>query len=86
LVDFPLQGDPWIEVAEFASYSCQLHALNLRPWESLPCTEDEDDPTPHDKAAQILLRRMPRAGVSRYDADPLTALNKKSVQPTGKGS
>ena len=23
------QGDPWIEVAEFACYSCQIDALNL---------------------------------------------------------
>ena len=69
-----LKDEPWIEVAEFASYSCQIHALNLKPWQSPPCTEDEDDPTPHDKAAQTLLRRMLAAGVSRYDPDPLKAL------------
>ena len=69
-----LQGDPWIEVAEFASYSCQIHALNLKPWQSPPCTEDEDDPTPRDRAAQTLLRRMLRAGLSRFDPDPLKAL------------
>ena len=69
-----LQGDPWIEVAEFASYSCQLHALNLKPWESPPCHADEDDPDERDKKAQHLLRKMLAAGVSRYDPDPLTAL------------
>jgi hypothetical protein len=69
-----VQGDSWIEVAEFASYSCQIRALNLKPWQSPPCTEDEDDPTPRDRAAQALLRRMLRAGVSRYDPDPLAAL------------
>jgi hypothetical protein len=69
-----LQGDPWIEVAEFASYSCQIHALNLKPWQSPPCTEDEDDPAPRNRAAQTLLRRMLRAGISRFDPDPLRAL------------
>ena len=29
--------DPWIKVAEFASYSCQIHALNLKPWQSPHC-------------------------------------------------
>lgn len=69
-----LKDEPWIEVAEFASYSCQIHALNLKPWESPPCHADEDDPDPQDKAAQYLLRQMLAAGVSRFDPDPLAAL------------
>ena len=69
-----LEDDEWREVAEFASYHCQIHALNLKPWEDPPCTEDEDDPTPRDRSAQALLRRMLRGGVSRYEPDPLAAL------------
>lgn len=68
------QGDPWVEVAEFASYSCQIHALSLKPWQSPPCVADEDDPDEQDKKAQHLLRKMLAAGVSRYDPDPLKAL------------
>ena len=40
------QGDPWIEVAEFASYHCQIHALNLKPWENAPSAVDEHDSDP----------------------------------------
>ena len=73
-----LKDAPWIEVAEFASYSCQIDALNLKPWESSPCTEDEDNSTPRDRTAQTLLRQMLRAGVSRFDPDPLMALRQVS--------
>ena len=67
----------WVEVAEFASYCCQCRALNLKPWQSPPCHADEDDANPRDEKARALLRRMLRAGVSRYDPDPMAALERK---------
>jgi len=69
-----LKDEAWVAVAEFATYSCQIDALSLKPWESPPCHAAEDDSDPQDKAAQHLLRGMLAAGVSRYDPDPLTAL------------
>jgi hypothetical protein len=66
----------WDEVAEFAAYVCQTHALGLKPWEQPPCVADEDGPDERDKEAQRLLRQMLTAGVSRYDPDPLAALTK----------
>ena len=29
-----LADRPWLEVAVFAAYVCQRHALRLRPWQS----------------------------------------------------
>jgi hypothetical protein len=69
-----LRDEPWIEVAEFAAYACQIDALSLKPWQSPPCSVDEDDPDERDRDAQKLLQRMLAAGVSRYDPDPLAAL------------
>jgi hypothetical protein len=68
------QGDPWIEVAELACCVVQSRVLNLKPWQLPPCNEDEDDPDPYDRDAQKLLRQMLAAGVSRYEPDPLAAL------------
>ena len=69
-----LEDEPWVEVAKFASYSCQYDALALKPWQEPPCVADEDNPDEQDKKAQHLLRKMLAAGVSRYDPDPLKAL------------
>jgi hypothetical protein len=52
-----LEDEPWIEVAQFAAYSCQYHSLRLKPWERPPCHADEDEEGP----AGELLRRMLRA-------------------------
>ena len=79
-LDSKLQDEEWAEVAEFACYGCQLHALNLKPWQSPPVhiDEDADEPDNSDResnsAARKFLRQMLAAGVSRYDPDPLTAL------------
>jgi len=69
-----LKDEAWVAVAEFAAYSCQIEALNLKPWETPPCHADEDDPDERNKNAQHFLRKMLAAGVSRYDPDPLKAL------------
>jgi hypothetical protein len=77
-LDAKLQDDPWSEVSQFAAYCCQIHALHLKPWQSPPCSVDEDDPDEHDnKTAQKLLRLMLANGVSRFDPDPLAALKRR---------
>jgi hypothetical protein len=45
-----------------------------------PCIADEDDPNERDKDAQRLLRKMLAAGISRYDPDPLAALEKAGTK------
>ena len=69
-----LEDQSWHEVAETAAYHAQMRSLNLDPWREPPCWQDEDDPRPKDRDAQRLLRRMLKAGVSRYHPDPMAAL------------
>jgi hypothetical protein len=69
-LDSKLKGEPWSKVAEFAAYCTQTDALSLKPWESPPCNGDPSGDRPEDK----LLRRMLKAGVSRWHPDPMAAL------------
>jgi len=62
---------PWTEVAQFAAYCVQNRALNLKPWESPPCSACETD-----TAALKLLDRMLEAGISEWEPDPLGALSR----------
>jgi hypothetical protein len=72
-------GD-WTEVAKFASYSAQKGALNLQQCQDPPCFASlgvprlpYDDPRAAREAAE-LLQRLLRAGLSRYEPDPLRTL------------
>jgi hypothetical protein len=65
-----LKDRPWREVAEFAAYVCQTETLHLKPCEEPPVHADEAG----DGQADLLLKRMLDAGVSRYHPDPLAAL------------
>jgi hypothetical protein len=68
----------WDEIAAFAVGRCQDRALNLRPWECAPAfTTDDDEPSDdwgHRPQEIALLRRMLRAGVSRFHPDPIKAI------------
>ena len=83
-IDDMLKTDPWSEVGEFAAMHCQTRALGLPPWQFAPCCINDPDaelavPGGNDlhgrKAAAELLKRMLAAGVSRWDPDPLQALD-----------
>jgi hypothetical protein len=63
--------EPWTEVAKFAAHCVQSDALNLKPWESPPCSACKKD-----TAALKLLDRMLEAGISQWEPDPLGALAK----------
>jgi hypothetical protein len=73
--------DGWFYAAHFAVVNCQCNALHLQPWEWPPiwCADDPDESPP--EAAQ-LLRRMLKAGVSRYDPDPMASLEKAERKAT----
>jgi hypothetical protein len=72
----------WWDVATFASYSCQVDALRLKPWQKPPCWIDDmegilaygDDGVMGLYAAATLLKRLLTAGLSQYEPDPLGAL------------
>ena len=73
-------GWPWDLVADMACHCCQVRALALRPWQCAPSSVDENDPDEQDKAAQKLLRQMLKAGVSRYEPDPMAALKGRRIR------
>jgi hypothetical protein len=83
-----LEDEGWRAVAEFAAYGCQIESLSLKPWQSPPCHIDEDADEPDnaerepDTIGRKLLRQMLRAGVSRFDPDPLAALRRVKRMPS----
>jgi hypothetical protein len=74
-----LESRPWIEVARWCSYSCQIDALGLRPWQAPPVCIDPEDPSPGEEAKVMarLLARMLEARISKFEPDPVTALTRK---------
>jgi hypothetical protein len=74
-----LAEQPWQDVAAFAAHCVQTRSLHLRPWQVPPCSANEDATDARDTDAQRLLRKMLRAGLSRYEPDPIRAMKKKSV-------
>jgi hypothetical protein len=81
-------GRDKVEVAKFASYVCQADRLQLKPWETAPChisaaktwvTLNVSDPDHRHRGiveAQALVRRLLEAGLSKYEPDPVLALEK----------
>ena len=67
-----VEGSDWLEVAKGAAFQCQMAALNLPPWRTPPMFGDVE---PHrDPHAAELLRRLLAAGLSRFEASPVQAL------------
>jgi hypothetical protein len=71
----------WLSAAQQAAYGLQFHNLHLRPWQPPPmfAVIDDDDglgPVGGRKAAAELLRRLLAAGLSRFEPDPLSALER----------
>jgi hypothetical protein len=65
----------WRSVAEFCASHRQIETLNLEPWESPPCRIDlAGDIGENEEDGAELLQRMLRAGISRFDPDPVRAL------------
>ena len=74
-IDSMVQERGWLEAATFASYSRQIDTLHLKPWQEPPChVTDENEPRRGEAAAAKILRKMLKAGVSRWHPDPLAAL------------
>jgi len=79
----------WFEVAYFATYSCQVDALALKPWQPTPAQIDDldgvlatgDDGAGGHYAAAKLLQRLLDAGLSQFEPDPIGALERVKHQP-----
>jgi hypothetical protein len=68
----------WGNVAKFAAYVCQCRALNLKTWQDPPCVVSAESTDEPDKQGQKLLRKMLDNGLSRYEPDPLRALQRNA--------
>ena len=86
-IDDQIQHDGFYSAGHGASYHCQYRNLKLRPWEFPPVWVDNvtatlKEPPDHqrrDRAAK-LLQRLLAAGLSRYEPDPLTALERAEAE------
>ena len=86
-VDEMLRDDPWQEVAEFCAYACENRLLRLQPWRDPPCIASLDNLTkPHgdqrgERESAEWLRRLLDAGLSRFEPDPLAAIERVEAKP-----
>jgi hypothetical protein len=82
-LDEMLKNRPWHRVGEFAAYGCQCETLGLKPWQTPPCElTDPDAYASGDdhrglRAAARLLERLQDLGLSKYEPDPLHAIETK---------
>jgi hypothetical protein len=68
----------WWEATTTAVYHHQCKTLGLKPWESPPCHCNDDDSKERkerDHAAFQLLKRMLAHNVSKWEPDPVAAIN-----------
>ena|SRR5262245_18812957 len=88
-IEIQVREEGWRRAAEDAAHSCQIAALRLRPWQWVwtPCrvNVNDIDATGYEhrgvgRAAQ-LLRQLLAAGLSRFEPDPLGALERATGEP-----
>lgn len=60
----------WEAAATFAADVLQFQALNLRPWDDPPHSADPNGADP----AGRFLAKMLQAGLSKYEPDPIAAM------------
>jgi hypothetical protein len=88
-VDDLLKERDWFSVATLAAYGMQCERFKLRPWQSPPTEIDDPDAYEYVKgediygrrAAARLLKRLLDAGLSRYEPDPIAALERAEGFP-----
>jgi hypothetical protein len=83
-VDHLMKHEGWFTAADFCCYCCQSEVIRPRLWQPIPADIDPadietilargDDGLGGEYAAARVLRRMLRAGLSRYEPEPLKAL------------
>jgi hypothetical protein len=86
-IDDHLRTNGFFETGCLASYHCQYRALQLKPWQFPPIWIDDvsailkEPPDFKDRhRAAKLLQRLLAAGLSRYEPDPLTALERAEAE------
>ena len=72
-------GDAWRDVAVDCARHLQRKNLALRPWENVPMHGDIDQPR-RDQHAYELLQRLSSLGLSRYEPQPLAAIERATAR------
>ena len=73
----------WREAAEAAAYHLQIRNLRLKPWEDPPMYGDLEPGVAQPGAAELLARLL-KAGLSRYEPEPVEALAR--VEPSASSA
>ncbi len=68
-VDAKLRTEPFEAVGRFCAFSAQIEFMHLQPWESTIVYTDLPE-------SHALRRRLIAAGLSKYEPDPLAALER----------
>ena len=84
-LDYKLKHESFEAVGGFAAYSCQCNALSLKPWQVAPASVASaadiaawsgGDDIHGWRAAALLALRLQSVGLSKYEPDPLSALER----------
>jgi hypothetical protein len=89
-IDRMMEEDDWFRTVEFCVHCCQMDLVRPRLWQPIPADIDDlegtlakgDDGLGGGYRAALLLKRMLAAGLSRYEPDPVRALEAKRRQRT----
>jgi len=81
LIDALIARDGLEEAGQTAAYHCQCQSLRLKPWQPPPMhaeprTDGPDDGTMGHCVAEQLLYRMLSLGLSRFEPDPIKAIER----------
>jgi hypothetical protein len=86
-IDDHVRNSGFFEAGRLASYHCQYRALQLKPWEFPPIWIDDisatlkEPPEFKDRhRAAKLLQRLFAHGLSRYEPDPVAALERAEAE------
>jgi hypothetical protein len=82
-VDRELIEQGWQQAAELAAYQCQCRTMRLRPWQAPPIDASDEFGVGYGcQPSEVQLRRrLLAAGLSIYEPDPLTALERGGTCP-----
>jgi hypothetical protein len=78
------QNRDWFDAAKSASYACQRRALGLKPWQSPPCYGDAHPGHDGHADAAVLLKRLLDNNLSRWEPDPIGALQAIEARAHGE--
>jgi hypothetical protein len=74
--------EPWVDIGRHAASAVQSESLGLKPWQVAPCVAElntADAPGFEHRCtrnASLILERLLNAGLSRFEPDPIKAIER----------